>query len=675
MKVAKNMDSVFSASTQDELEFDIYFDDDDSIIDTVAGCDENGNPWTGPDPEDVYQKDGDGSNDDPAEGSKDEDLEVGGEVGDGKEVSGKEDSAESKADEVTPDIKKAIGESSDPLTDDDEAERAGKEPKDIGTVNTEATAKEVVDTEYAKLTKEPVKDADTDNILTQEAEKVCETCGKPMSECKCSQKEATLSDLIVKKITEAPEVTGSDPEGGAAPVAEETEVYDEAFDQYLEEASADPKRKAIANKTAKAVRDFFTSEGYTKTQVGGLFIGGKCAQFLKGEGDTYLYAINYSKTKYGSAMNSDGSHSFGSSSEDKTDKLIKFINKNKDKIKKVIEEATGTKVTKLGIEEGRLGVINLAVTYDLKDESVSESSLDALIDSQLESATVALEEANKAEEKAIVEAAVASLTEAELTSPIAKDLVLRRVEAVKERVAELKAAGLFAGMKEAYDTAVSEGKNPNEAVDNFLAETSAEATDSVGVEDFNKEDEEARDGKNTDTKNVEGKKQDVIGAALEAGAEGDVDDLLSMDPELNDNPGLDDKIVPDSVQKADDENKLNEMKELLDVEEGCKSENAEADAAKADEEAQKALEKDPSVKEPTTESVVFKGWLTPHVIEEAESAAEEEVKADAEDMDDQDIEAVKDAKDSDVADPELDYTYDDDELIDMAINGSLEDEE
>lgn len=112
MKVAKNMDSVFANCTEDELDFDLLFSNDDTIIDFVAGVDESGIPLTGPnydyskilaeadmleDDDDQDERDGKIKHNGAAEGSKDEDLEVGAEVGDGKEVSGKEKSAESEA--------------------------------------------------------------------------------------------------------------------------------------------------------------------------------------------------------------------------------------------------------------------------------------------------------------------------------------------------------------------------------------------------------------------------------------------------------------------------------------------------------------------------------------------------------------------------------------------------
>jgi hypothetical protein len=109
MKVAKNMDSVFANCTSDELDFDLMFDEDDSLIDAVCGVNEAGIPWTGPDPETEYQVDGDASySEKDAEGSKDVDLPISGEAG--KDGPYKGNSAESQAHDVTPGIKKAIGE-------------------------------------------------------------------------------------------------------------------------------------------------------------------------------------------------------------------------------------------------------------------------------------------------------------------------------------------------------------------------------------------------------------------------------------------------------------------------------------------------------------------------------------------------------------------------------------
>lgn len=138
MKVAKNMDSVFANCTSDELDFDLMFDEDDSLIDAVAGVNEAGIPWTGPDPESEYQLDGDASySEKDAEGSKDVSLPVSGEVGTTGMFKGK--SAESQAHDVTPGIKKAIEEGFD-LDDlftesDDQDQNNNSSPSNDGDIS------------------------------------------------------------------------------------------------------------------------------------------------------------------------------------------------------------------------------------------------------------------------------------------------------------------------------------------------------------------------------------------------------------------------------------------------------------------------------------------------------------------------------------------------------------
>lgn len=138
MKVAKNMDSVFANCTSDELDFDLMFDEDDSLIDAVAGVNEAGIPWTGPDPESEYQLDGDASySEKDAEGSKDVSLPVSGEVGTTGMFKGK--SAESQAHDVTPGIKKAIEEGFD-LEDlvtesDDQDQNNNSTPSNDGDIS------------------------------------------------------------------------------------------------------------------------------------------------------------------------------------------------------------------------------------------------------------------------------------------------------------------------------------------------------------------------------------------------------------------------------------------------------------------------------------------------------------------------------------------------------------
>lgn len=188
MKVAKNMDSVFDNCTKDEAEFDVYFDDDDTIIDIIEGmqdCYEDIlseiNEAADADvsiPEDEeYNKDKGSEKD--AEGSKNVNPQLDGEVGDKKTVTGNEKSEESKAHDVTKDIEDAIGandkkqtsleaaEEVDPLTDDDEAERAGEVPPE--TVETEGVIQDKIKEKKAAKAAEKAEKADAEDEACKEA--------------------------------------------------------------------------------------------------------------------------------------------------------------------------------------------------------------------------------------------------------------------------------------------------------------------------------------------------------------------------------------------------------------------------------------------------------------------------------------------------------------------------
>jgi hypothetical protein len=174
MKIAKNMDSVFSNCTDDELKLDIFFDDDETIIDIIDGSPsdvnkyvedsfDEANDMVGENPDFGYNDDNDNklSN---AEGSKDVDLEPSGELGSTETIN--KDSAEANAHD-TKDEEEAIGMNDDqqsaledvdfllsvfnedseegPLEDDDEAEREGQ--TSLGAVATEASDEAAPDEE------------------------------------------------------------------------------------------------------------------------------------------------------------------------------------------------------------------------------------------------------------------------------------------------------------------------------------------------------------------------------------------------------------------------------------------------------------------------------------------------------------------------------------------------
>ena len=201
-----DMDSVFANCTDKELAFDVMFDSDDTLIDIVAGVNEAGDLVTGemvfreeaellsnPEDKDYNEKDGDAAYDlKDAEGTKDEKLEVGGEVGDGKEVTGKENSAEASAND-TKDEEKAIGANDAQQTSlecGDGCNTAGApvECKEDDDVTVDA-ADDVADMDAA-TEEDPVDEsffAGLDSIVTKmvaESEaKLCPCCGQEFCDC------------------------------------------------------------------------------------------------------------------------------------------------------------------------------------------------------------------------------------------------------------------------------------------------------------------------------------------------------------------------------------------------------------------------------------------------------------------------------------------------------------
>ena len=177
--------------------FDILFDDDETIIEALAGSDvmskllaegllEEGDDMVGENPDFDYQNDGDASySEKDAEGTKEVKPEIGGEVGDGKEVSGKENSAEANAHDDK-DEAEAIGlndkqqvkledAAEGPLEDDDKAEREG-EVSDTA-IETEAAT---IDTLLNMLEEsdDPIQDCDDSAQRDGKCTGVSDTEGK-----------------------------------------------------------------------------------------------------------------------------------------------------------------------------------------------------------------------------------------------------------------------------------------------------------------------------------------------------------------------------------------------------------------------------------------------------------------------------------------------------------------
>ena len=254
MSETRNLDSVFADCTEAELGFEAMFDEDDSIIDHIAGVDEAGVPLTGPDfdwdslteadetledKDDAEQREGKSTPDkEGMEGTSSKKPEIGGEVGDGKEVSGKENSAESNAHDVTKDIEDAIGttdkqqtslkedSAEGPLEDDDEAEREGK------------VSDTAVETEGA------CADGECDGKATEVEDEKCqkESSAPDLSD---AGDDVSISEGIIAKIKDK----------RAAKKAAKKEASKELEDGNDEEDDADVEEVKNSKKDKEAVKE------------------------------------------------------------------------------------------------------------------------------------------------------------------------------------------------------------------------------------------------------------------------------------------------------------------------------------------------------------------------------------------------------------------------------------
>ena len=198
MGITASMDSVFDNCTEKELDFDTMFDQEDSLIDTVNGVNESGDPLTGVDFAELHQTDDDatpkdvadelGEGHDTKNGSPDpegadeeksEDNSVKGEVGKESEAdkftkdadenyqkNGNEDGPKPDAGEVDETIDKAVGEGVDIDTVLDEAQ----EGRDIDSVLDEAGETGAdADVEAMVDADSSLDDADIDKVLDADA--------------------------------------------------------------------------------------------------------------------------------------------------------------------------------------------------------------------------------------------------------------------------------------------------------------------------------------------------------------------------------------------------------------------------------------------------------------------------------------------------------------------------
>lgn len=181
MRAAKNMDSVFANSMQDESEFDVIFDYEDSLIDTVNGVNEAGDPLTGVDFVDLHQDQTDATPDDFDHGSDENRFGA--------------PNPEGSKDPVVQDtsVKGEVGKKSDAddLYDDAECDYhcGGNGPKP-----NEDSVTDTIDKVIEAWDAEEDDDVSIDDLEDDEDDDVCEGCGRPKNECTCVKHESSPID-------------------------------------------------------------------------------------------------------------------------------------------------------------------------------------------------------------------------------------------------------------------------------------------------------------------------------------------------------------------------------------------------------------------------------------------------------------------------------------------------
>lgn len=173
MEVAKNMDSVFATSADSETDFDVMFDQEDSLIDTVNGVNEAGDPLTGVDFVDLHQTQDDATAKDVKDGQAD-DNDMGNKNAEGtKEIEPTDNSKneldkDSEADKLYKDAEDKYQEDKEKnpkIEDDDINDAIDKVTEGASLVDTLLEADdEEVKTDAEEDTVDEAGDVTTDSI-------------------------------------------------------------------------------------------------------------------------------------------------------------------------------------------------------------------------------------------------------------------------------------------------------------------------------------------------------------------------------------------------------------------------------------------------------------------------------------------------------------------------------
>lgn len=169
------MDSVFALNTEEELAFDVMFDQEDSLIDTVNGVNEAGEPLTGVDFEELHQ-------------TEDEDVtpkDIKDELGEGNDVKNGAPNPEGSKDpeQLDTSVKGEVGKKSDTDKFIDGAEDEYQDGKE-GPKPDEDSVTDTIDKVIESKDIDDILDADDEDdiVAADEAAKDIDSILDPVNE-------------------------------------------------------------------------------------------------------------------------------------------------------------------------------------------------------------------------------------------------------------------------------------------------------------------------------------------------------------------------------------------------------------------------------------------------------------------------------------------------------------
>ena len=610
MKIAKGMDTVF-ADAQDEMrEFEILFDEDDTLIDEVAGYDENGIPVTGKNAEDILAEMGIGldESDDPIQDADDEKMREGevkrptdnvegasqdtvaqnldnvkteDSIQDADDTKAREgevkrptDNVEGKSQDVVGKVSEADG-TVDPLTDDDEAARAGE--VDQYAVNTEA---------YTNL--------DPDAVLNfLESNEAPDVTTKPTEDTKddkdkeaTNESTATLESYIMDFLNEEDVIAANEPkESEKKKIADVYNMPDKKTDDPLDHnCDCDERLGMVKHDTSNV-------EGQSQETIAKNLDDVKTADPIQDTDDAKMREGNAPRpTNNVEGISQDVIGKVAESGELSRSDLLQFASLGIDKV----QEALNSKRDALK----KLSENDEASIEGNKDQTSAE----VVPDKQVQTADTVNKIPAQPEDAEMKDAGASSVD-------LANGTVASVDKSIKENPNCVNTVKIESAAPDVTTTPTGED---SATLESYIADFLNEEEEAMSPEDKKAQQEAEKAAKEAEKNNNNNT----------------ADTTTSLE-----------SYIMDFLNESDDEEEKNEEKEEVKEE------------------------------EPKNESMTLESYIMDFLNESDDISAAEKEKEIEDEIDAEDIDKINDEKDFGNASTNLEYDYSDEELIDQVIAG------